>query len=77
MIIKVLKRENEKMTHIFNATNSHLALKELCARLGVQPCDLQIDVVRIGGDCTNTQINVFFASDRKRTQPIGQLMIYA
>lgn len=76
-MIKIYKREEEKMVQVGSATNAHLAINNLCARLGVQPHDLQIDVKRIGGDGTNAQIDIYFANDRKRTKAIGQLMIYS
>lgn len=72
-MITILKRENNEMVEIGTTTNSHLALNIVCARLGVQPHGLQIDVKAVS--LTRTRMDIFFLNDRKRTEPIAQLVI--
>lgn len=72
-MITILKRENNEMVEIGTATNSRLALNIVCARLGVQPHNLQIDIKAVS--LTRSRMDIFFLNDRKRTESIAQLVV--
>ena len=73
--IKIYKRENNEMVEMGSATTAHLAISNVCARLGVQPKDLQIDIKAVS--LARTRMDIYFTNQKiTKCQPIAQLIYY-